>query len=311
MNPDDMLQRLSDIRPLHDPMLIAGFSDHLGATPAATMSYLVEHWGAELVAEFDPELLFDYTSERPVVRLQDGKRVLEWSANRLYVASPAGAGRDLLLLAGIEPQLRWRTFCEAIASFMHEVGATTSLTLGSYPGPTPHTRSVPLRLTTSDDAYGRTFGIEPTVSRYQGAMGIAGVLNIHQRSQQFRNVSLSAITPFYVAADRNPHAIIRLIEAIDRGLGITTPLATLRRQAAKLDASADEAVGESEQLRDLIRKLEQQADGGDPPPAPNDIQFELPPGEEVVAEVEEFLSQQRDAGSPDPSGRRDRTPGKM
>src|SRR5438552_3865684 len=112
----------------------------MGTTAASAVSYLVEHWEAEPVAELDPDALFDFTALRPVVCFEDGKRVLQWPTNRLYVASPPGVGRDIVLLAGTEPHLQWRRFCEAIAAFMHEVAATTSLTLGSYPGPTPHTR---------------------------------------------------------------------------------------------------------------------------------------------------------------------------
>ncbi len=153
MNTDPILHRLSDIRPLRDPVLIAGFSDHLGTTPASVIAYLIEQWHAAPVAEFDSDMLFDFTAQRPLVHIKDGEREVEWPTSRLYVASPLGAGRDVVLLAGIEPHFRWRAFCEATASFMREVGATTTLTLGSYPGRTPHTRAVPLRLTTSDEAF--------------------------------------------------------------------------------------------------------------------------------------------------------------
>jgi len=193
---------------------------------------------------------------------------------------------------------------------MREVGATTSLTLGSYPGRTPHTRAVPLRLTTSDEAYGRTFGVEPTVSHYEGPTGIVGVLNAHQRSQQFRNVSLSATTPFYVATDRNPHAMVALIEAVDRGLGASTSLATLLEHAARLDHHAEEAVTESEQLRELVQELEQQCDSSAELSSQREIAADLPSTDEVLADVEAFLSQQRDAGSAGTSEHRDRTPGR-
>ncbi len=307
----ELLHRLSAIRPLRDPVLIAGFSDHIGTTAASAISYLIEHWDAKPVAELDPDALFDFTALRPVVRLEDGKRVLQWPANRLYVASPAGGERDVVLLAGIEPHLRWRGFCEAIASFMHDVAATTSLTLGSYPGPTPHTRPVPLRLTTSDEGYGRTFGVEPTISNYVGSTGIVGVLNAHQRAQQFRNVSLSATTPFYVATDRNPHAMIALIEAIDRGFGTSTSVAKLRRHAAMLDRHAEEALRQSERLRELVRSLEQQFDGtAASPAARSETVSDLPSSGELIADLEAFLSQQRDAGSAGTNGRRSHEPGK-
>src|SRR5512141_680309 len=123
----DLLRPLAEFRPLREPILIAGFADHAGTTAAAAASYLVERWDAQLVAEIDPEELFDFTIQRPFVRTEGGKRVLQWPTSRLYVASPAGAPRDVVLLVGVEPHLRWRAFCDAIVSFMHEVGATASL----------------------------------------------------------------------------------------------------------------------------------------------------------------------------------------
>src|SRR5204862_3554979 len=86
-----LLRALAEVRPLRDPILIAGFADHAGATAAAAVSYLVERWDAELVAEFDEDEFFDFTVRRPSVHSQNGKRVLEWPTSRLYVASPVGA----------------------------------------------------------------------------------------------------------------------------------------------------------------------------------------------------------------------------
>jgi proteasome assembly chaperone (PAC2) family protein len=300
----DLLRPLAEFRPLRDPMLIAGFAGHAGATASAAASYLVERWNAQLVAEIDPEELFDFTVRRPFVRTENGKRVLEWPTSRLYVASPAGAPRDVVLLVGVEPHLRWRAFCDAIVSFMHEVGATASLTLGSYPAPTPHTRPVPLRLSASDEAFGRTFGLEPTVSNYEGPAGIVGVLNAHL-AKGFRTANLSTMVPFYVGTEQHPRAMIALIEAIDHGLGTSTPLAILREQAATLDREAEQALGQSEPLRAVVQSLEQRFDGirgATPMPlAPGEVGSNLPSSDEVIAGLEQFLREQRGAGGAGPS----------
>ena len=205
-----LIRPLADFKPLRDPILIAGFADNSGTTAAAAAAYLVELWGAKPLADFDPEELFDFTSRRPFARFEDGERVVDWPTSRLFVASPAGADRDVLILVGVEPHLRWRSFCEAVASVMRETGATESLTLGSYPAPTPHTRAVPVRLSASNVEFGRRFGLEPAVSAYEGPIGITGVLNV-ALSKEFRTASLSTMTPFYVGAEQNPHAIITLV----------------------------------------------------------------------------------------------------
>jgi hypothetical protein len=263
------------------------------------VSYLVQRWNAEFVAEFDPEELFDFTSRRPLVRTENGERVLEWPTSRFYVATPPAADRDVILLVGIEPHLRWRSYCDAIVSFLHELRATASLTLGSYPSPTPHTRPVPLRFSASDEAFGRTFGLEPTVSTYEGPTGIVGVLNA-RLAKGFRTASLSARVPFYVGTQPNPHAMIAFVEAIDRGLGTSTPLAWLREQAAAQDQEAEQALAQSEPLRTVVQSLERRfdEDSRSTPAllAPAKVGSPLPPSDEVIADLERFLREQRGSG---------------
>ena len=293
-----LIRPLADLGPLRDPILVAGFADHGGATAAAAVQYLVDQWDARPIAEVDPDELFDFTVRRPTVRLDDeGRRVLDWPTSRFYLATPPGAGRDVVLLVGIEPHLRWRTFCEAVASFMAEAGITTGVLLGSYGGPTPHTRPTPVRLTAGDEALAERFGLPLTAPTYEGPTSIVGVLNVHLRAAGFSNAALIAMTPFYVGADPNPHAAITLIEALDRGLGTSTPVAALREQAQALDRHAEQAVRESQQIRTLVQSLEQQYDWiggskGAQQQAPT-ATIELPASEDVVAGVEAFLRQQR------------------
>jgi predicted ATP-grasp superfamily ATP-dependent carboligase len=301
----DLLRPLAEVRPLRNPLFIAGFADHAGGSAAATTSYLVDHWNAEPVAEIDPEELFDFTIRRPFARTENGKRVLDWPTARLYVASPPGATRDLVLLVGVEPHLRWRTFCDAIVAFLHETGVTASLTLGAYSAPTPHTRPVPLRLSASDEAYGRTFGLEPTVSSYEGPTGIVGVLNA-RLAHGFQTASLSTTIPFYVDGEQNPRAMIAFIEAIDLSLGTATPVARLREQATALDSEVEHALRRSESLRAVVRSLEQRYDGlhGATPLllAGDEFQSDLPSSDAVIAGLEQYLREQRGAGSSDTVG---------
>jgi hypothetical protein len=260
----------------------------------------VDHWDAELVSELDPEELFDFTIRRPFARMENGMRILQWPTSRLYVASPPGATRDVLLLAGVEPHLRWRTFCDAIVAFMHEAGVTASLTLGSYAAPTPHTRPVPVRLSARDEAYGRTFGLEPTVSSYEGPTGIVGVLNA-RLAKGFRAASLSTMVPFYVGGEQNPRAMIAFIEAIEHALGTSTPLARLLEQAVALDREAEQALSQSEPLRAVVQSLEQRFDGvhGAIPLllAGDEAKVDLPSSDEVIAGLEQYLREQRGPGS--------------
>ena len=104
--------RWTSIRKLRDPVFLAafvGFTDTTGGA-AAAITYLIEQWDAKPLAEIDPEQFYDFTVQRPRVRLENGERVLDWPVNRFFVASPPGAGRDFVLLQGIEPHTRWKTF---------------------------------------------------------------------------------------------------------------------------------------------------------------------------------------------------------
>ena len=119
---------------------------------------------------------------------------------------------------------------------------------------------MPVRLTVSDEAFAESFGLQPTVSTYEGPTGINGVLSLHLR-KKFRTASLSTMTPFYVGAEQNPHAMVALVESIDRLLGTATPLGPVLINAAGFDQQVLDAVGDSEELRELVRTLEAQYDG--------------------------------------------------
>jgi hypothetical protein len=120
----ELVKQLPEITQLRDPLLIAGFADRAGEAAASTVSYLVEHWEAEPLAEIDVDELFNLTVRRPLVRMERGERVLPWPTSRVYVASPAGAQRDVVLLAGVEPHLKWGAFCDAIASISSQARAS-------------------------------------------------------------------------------------------------------------------------------------------------------------------------------------------
>jgi predicted ATP-grasp superfamily ATP-dependent carboligase len=298
----DLLRPLAEVRTLRNPLFIAGFADQAGGSAAAAIAYLVDQWNAQLVAEIDPEEFFDFTIRRPIARIENGTRVLDWPTARFYVASPAGVTRDVVLLVGVEPHLRWRTFCDAVVAFLDEMRVAASLTLGSHSAPTPHTRPVPLRLSASDEAYGRTFGVEPTVSSYEGPTGIVGVLN-DRLAHGFQTASLSTMVPFYVDGEQSPRATIAFIEAIDHGLGTSTPLARLREQATALDSEVENVLRRSESLRAVVRSLEQRYDGlhGDTRllVAGDEFKSELPSSDEVIAGLEQYLREQRGSGRGD------------
>ena len=198
-----------DVPVLRDPVLVAAFEGWNDAADAA--SGAVEHleliWDAEPFAELDSEEFYDYQVNRPQVRLVDGvTREIDWPATRLSVCSPPGSDRDVVLLRGIEPNMRWRSFCDAILELIDEIGAHTVVILGALLADTPHTRPVPVTGTAYSTDAAKKFNLEN--SRYEGPTGITGVLQDACVRAGIPAVSFWAAVPHYVSQPPNPKATV-------------------------------------------------------------------------------------------------------
>ncbi len=291
----EAIRPLSEIRPLADPLLVAaftGFTDQSGAATLAVRA-LVDAWRAQPLAEIEPERFYDFTVQRPRVRLEDGERVIDWPENRFWVARPTGATRDVVLLAGVEPHLRWRTFTAAIEDVLRAVGSTTSITLGAQPAGVPHTRPLPVTLSASDAEFETIFGLSAPASRYQGPTGIVGVLNLHLRSLGWKNASLWGMSPHYINAGPNPQVALSLIPMLDRALGTHTDVTDVEAAAEQFVEQLREVLGESgAEAEAYVRQLEEQYDAQRPAlPAPPPV--ELPSPGELLSDLEQFLRDQR------------------
>ena len=293
----EALHVLDEVRSLRAPILIAAFSglNDFGGAAIATLDHLSEAWGARNLAEITPEPFFDFTVQRPVVRLDGDTRVIDWPVPTFRVASPEGADRDFLLLTSAEPHLRWRTFTEVIADLMQAVGATTSITIAAQAAAVPHTRPLPVTLSASDDDFEQQFGLEVPGSRYEGPTGIVGVLNLSHRSRGWRNASLWAQVPHYLTVGPNPSAVSALVEVLDRGFGLHTSLEAVEAQVERFEEQVQEAMGESSEAATYIRNLEEQYDANVPQRAAPDEggSAELPSAEDLLSDLEGFLRDQR------------------
>ena len=291
------LRPLEELRPLRDPMLIAAFSgwgDQAGSA-VATIDYLVEQWDATPIAEIDPEPFFDFTVQRPRVRLEDGERVLDWPRLRFFRSQPAGSERDFVLLLGPEPSLRWRLFTEVIADLMRAVGAATSITLGAQPAAVPHTRPLPVTLSASHEDFAQQFGLENRPgSRYQGPVGIVSVVNLHHRSLKWRNAHLRAMAPHYLTMGPNPNVALTLVQTLDSGLHTSTPLGPLQERVESFAHQARQAMDESSEAEAYVRQLEEQYDANQPAlPTFDEGGSDLPATDDLLSDLERFLRERR------------------
>ncbi|HEX8768510.1 MAG TPA: PAC2 family protein [Jatrophihabitans sp.] len=249
---------------LKDPVLVAAFEGWNDAGDAATgaIEHLELTWSATPLAALDPDDYYDFQVNRPTVSLVDGvSRRISWPTTRLSVCRPAGADFDLVLVRGIEPNMRWRGFCEELLEIMRELGVRTAVTLGALLSDSPHTRPTPVTGTSYDGPSAARFGLER--SRYEGPTGIVGVLQEACVSVGIPAISFWAAVPHYVAQPPNPKATIALLHRVEEVLDIAVPLGELPAQADDWRKLVDEMAAEDEDVRDYIRNLEERDDDGE------------------------------------------------
>jgi len=274
---------------LTDPVLVAAFEGWNDAGDAATGA--VEHleltWQATPLAEIDPDDYYDFQVNRPTVSQVDGvSRRITWPTTRLSVCRPAGAAFDLVLVRGIEPNMRWRAFCEELLEAIRELGIRTVVTLGALLADSPHTRPTPVTGTSYDTPSATRYGLEK--SRYEGPTGIVGVLQEACVLAGVPAISFWAAVPHYVAQPPNPKATIALLHRVEEVLDIAVPLGELPGQADDWQKLVNEMADEDEDVRDYIRNLEERDEEGEMREASGDA---------IAREFERYL-RRRDKGSP-------------
>lgn len=265
---------------LRQPIVIAAFEGWNDAGEAATqaVAHLAEVWDAQPFAEIDPEEFYDFTTVRPQVRIDGGDlRRIEWPANRFsHAVSPHRP--DLVLLGGVEPQLRWRTFCGQILDVAETIGARLVLTLGALLADVPHSRPTAVFGTAYEARVIEALHLEP--SQYEGPTGVVGVLHAEARQRGINSASLWAAVPSYVAAAPCPKAALALVERVGALLGIEIAPGELREAAVAYEAEITELVAEDEDTEAYVRHLEQRHD---------DERSAVDHVDALVAEVERFL----------------------
>jgi len=246
-----------DVRPqLRKPILLlsfAGWSD-AGASATTAVRYVSEQLLASKFASIDPEEFYDFSVQRPVVRLTDSKaREIHWPSYDFYHGSGIGVERDFVLGIGIEPQLRWRTFTQTILRLARECQIEIIVTLGAYLDEVLYTRPVPLTGFSSDPKLMEELDLMP--SRYQGPTGIIGVLNDACRRAGMPSLSLWAALPHYLSASPNPRGTLALLLRLTQWIGIRLDTTPLERAAADFQAKINEAVNADPKLSAYVREL--------------------------------------------------------
>ncbi|MBN2625009.1 MAG: PAC2 family protein [Acidimicrobiales bacterium] len=275
-------------RPTLDrPVLVAAFEgwNDAGDAASGTVRYLIDRYDAELVAEIDAEEFFDFTTARPQAEIDDdGVRHIVWPTTEVYAATLPGDARDVLLMIGTEPQLKWRTFCAQVTGLAEQLGVRLVVILGALVAEVPHSRPVPVVGTAADPAMQAELGLQP--STYQGPTGVVGVLSAACRDAGVPSASLWAAVPTYVPTAPSPKAVLALLEHTAEVLGAWVPTTDLEIAAAAYERQVTELVQEDDETSDYVAQLEQRHDAGD--------DADEGAARSLVEEVERFLRDRPD-----------------
>ncbi|MBA3781516.1 MAG: PAC2 family protein [Nocardioides sp.] len=276
---------IDDLTDLVNPVVIAAFEGWNDAAESASqvVGHLIDVWGAKVVGAIDPEEFYDFQVNRPLVSTDDnGYRRLIWPTTQIAVASPPNLDRDVILIRGIEPNMRWRQFCAELLAACDDLGGEMVVTLGALLADTPHTRPIPVTGTATEPELVDRLKLEQ--STYEGPTGIVGVFQDACVRLDIPSVSYWAAVPHYVAQPPCPKATLALIGQIEELLGASIPLGDLPEESRAWERGVDELAEEDEDIAEYVQALEETRDTTDLPEAS---------GEAIAREFERYLKRSR------------------
>lgn len=285
----DSLSWHGDVPELRSPMLVCafrGWNDAAGAASTA-LATLAASFDAELIAEVDPEDYFDFQATRPTISLAEGQtRRIDWPQNNLVSVRVPAADRDLVLLDGTEPNLRWRTFSETVATAADTLGVEMVITMGALIAEVSHTLPVPITGLASDRRLVEELDLER--SSYEGPTGIVGVVHDCCRSLGMTSASLWAAVPHYVAAVPNPKGALALLRRLEGLTGIAVDATELEEETASYEEQIGRAVAANPEISELVDRIEaeqvEQLGSGEE---------SVPSADTIAREFQQFLQQRR------------------
>ncbi len=245
--------------PLRDPVLVCAFEGWNDAANAATdaLRFLIRQLNATDIGGLDAEAYFDFQAARPQVEIANGVvKKIRWPTTRFAIARVARSDRDLVLVLGVEPNLRWPAFCNEVLGLGMDLGCSMVVSLGALIAHVPHTR--PVRVTgIADDELAQRLDLQR--SQYEGPTGIVGALTDASRRAGFPTVSLWAPVPRYVATPPSPMATHALLDRLTRLTAIPLPLQSLEIAGRGWQQHVDAAI-DDDNLRRWISELESNYD---------------------------------------------------
>ncbi len=273
---------------LRNPVMIIAFSGWNDAGEAATgaIKHLLNAWRddtnttiPELIADVEPEDFYDFQVNRPIILVDESQiRSITWPDTSVYALSTPQFKHDLVIVKGVEPSMRWKTFTREILDLADDLEVSLIITMGSLLADTPHSRPITVTGSAAHPDIAKRLAVE--ISRYEGPTGILGIIQNGCLKRGIDAISLWAAVPHYASASPSPKASLALIGAIEDFLNIAIPSGDLLEQSDEWEKSVDELAKEDSEVADYVKSLEESKDAADLP----DVS-----GEMIAKEFERYL----------------------
>src|ERR1700720_4127957 len=252
-----------DRRPdgLRAPAMVCAFQGWNDAGDAASgaVSFLARPLHPRRFARIDAEEFYDFQANRPCVQFNDdNEREIVWPTVEVFEAPAPRAPRDLVLVQGVEPSMRWRAFSAHLIDLAEALGVQVVVSLGALLGDVPHTRPVAMSGHASDPSLMERLGMQG--STYEGPTGIVGVLHAACADPGLPSASLWAAVPHYVAAATNPKAALALVRRVEGLIGVSVDVSELESAARSEERQVGLAVQSDPDIQAFVERLERAAD---------------------------------------------------
>lgn len=266
---------------LRSPIMILAFSgwNDAGEAASAAVEHLASIWPVQAIGEFDTEEFYDYQNNRPIVSVDESfNRSLTWPTTTVRGLSLPNYDRDLILVSGVEPSLKWRSFVAQLLDLGEDLDISMVVCLGSLLADVPHTRPIPVTATAARPEFGERLGLE--MSRYEGPTGILGAIQDACNQREIDALSIWAAIPHYVSSPPCPKATLSLLNHLEDLLELPIDLGELPEDAKAWEIGVDQLSQEDSEIADYVKSLEESKDEADLPEAT---------GEAIAREFERYL----------------------
>lgn len=302
--PEELFTTHRTVTFVDRPILIHAFAGFVDAGAGVRMAteHLLSTCDHQLIATFDVDELLDYRARRPrMTYVVDHFASVDVPEIALHDVTDS-AGQHFLLLVGPEPDYQWQRFLAAVDVLAARYDVRLAVGMSAIPWPIPHTR--PLGLTVHGSEPHLVAGHVPVIGEIEVPGHVGAMLELHLGQRGIPSMGLTAQVPHYLVQFEYPRAAATLLEGLSAATGLVLPAGGLEPAARRADAEVAQQLEGNDEFATVVAALEQQYDqmsalgagaaGGLADLAAGGV----PSGDEIAAQVEQFLSSLDDPDDP-------------